>query len=353
MSPLGEVFEEDGRHELHLLIHSSQLDLLPSHSSLIMHVIEGEMPFSYHRLWWEKQHIDEYVSGMDVYFVPYQVGRSPRTARTVLMLRNMEPFSHWQYPYDLKTRIRNETLKRMSWHDLRHADRVIAVSNFALSYLNDRIGVPSDRSVTVRHGCSPIFCAQPADRDVETLTALGVNGDYVFTSGSLLPYRRLEDIIEAFARISPSHKDLLLVVTGGFLNASYVAKIRSAVLNSGAANRIVITGSVPVETMAVLYRNCIGFVSASEIEACPNTIIEALSSGCATIASRRDPFPEFIGSSGLYFTARDVDALTAIIKRVVEDPELRNRLKTDARQASASYTWERCARETFQTLTVW
>jgi len=353
IAPLAREFEVDGRHQLRLLVHRSQLAMLSNIPNLKMHIIDGVMPRSYRRLIWEKWNIRAYLGSIDVYFIPYQVGPLPKHVRTVLMLQNMEPFWHWRYPYDLKTRMRNETLNLLTWCDLRRADRVIAVSNFSRSYLTGHMGVPPERSVTVYNGCGPEFRAPPAASDAELLTKMGVNGDFVFTSGSLLPYRRLEDVIAAFARVAASRRNLLLVITGGYLNDRYVAQIRSAIHGSGVGNQIVMLGSVSTETMAVLYRSCACFVAASEIEACPYTILEAMASGCAIIAPNRPPFPELMGSNGLNVAARDVDAFSTSISKVVEDAALRNRLKHDAREASKRFSWERCARETFQALTVW
>lgn len=348
---LAGLFADQQEHRLSILMHRTQDELVPETPGIERVILDGPFPRSYRRPLWEIQNLRRNLKGIDVYFLPYQAGHIPRNVRTVMMLRNMEPFMHWHYQYDMEKRLRNIALRRLTLHSMRKADHLIAVSDFARDHLINALGVLKTRINTIHHGCGPIFSPTLAPGDVKTLKKFGITGDYIFTSGSLLPYRRLEDVIAAFQPLAKSHPDIQLVITGSGNDSIYRRKIDESIRAADAGNQIVVPGFVDHATMAALYRNSLAFVTATEIEACPNTIIEALASGCAVVAPNAQPMPEFVGDNGVLFKPRNHAALTGAMQSIVEDGALRARLKAAAAAAGSQYTWQRCAEKTFAVLT--
>jgi glycosyltransferase involved in cell wall biosynthesis len=57
------------------------------------------------------------------------------------------------------------------------------------------------------------------------------------------------------------------------------------------------------------------------------------------------PHRETLGEAALFFPARDVDALAAILERLATDEELRLQEGAQARQAVAGLTWDAAAAE--------
>lgn len=350
---LAERFRRSPDHRLCVLVYRDQTLLFEAQPELDVRVIEGHRPTGARRVLWERCFLRSHVADADVHFVPYQVGRTGLARRTVLMLRNMEPFLSKNYRYAWQTRLRNMALSRLSAANLRAADRVIAVSDFAQQFARTRLGMPEDRLRRIWHGRDPAFEAGQAPGDRNRLAALGVTSPYLFTSGSVLPYRRFEDVIAAFSALAPRHPDLRLVITGTGTDLIYRKLVCDAIEASGAKDRIVWPGYVVREDMTALYRNALAFVTATEIEACPNTVIEALASGCAIVASQCDPLPEFIKDAALYYPPRNVAALEGQIRQFVENPDLRKRYSKRALQNAERFSWTRCADTTFEALTHW
>jgi glycosyltransferase involved in cell wall biosynthesis len=56
--------------------------------------------------------------------------------------------------------------------------------------------------------------------------------------------------------------------------------------------------------------------------------------------------PEVAGEAALLFDPRDPDAIEAAITRLLDDVQLRERLRVRGRQRAQQFTWERTARET-------
>ena len=114
------------------------------------------------------------------------------------MVRNMEPLRGAPYVYGWKGRFRNWLLRRATAAAVRSAHRVVAVSHFVSDYLEQHLHVDPSRIVCIHHGRDTFF-----ERD-ETPDHTDEQGPapMFLTCGSLLPYRRCEDVIDAFALIS-------------------------------------------------------------------------------------------------------------------------------------------------------
>ena len=105
--------------------------------------------------------------------------------------------------------------------------------------------------------------------------------------------------------------------------------------------------------MISLYRRCLVCIIATEIEACPNIAIEAMSSGCTIISSDRPPLSEIFAGSSLVFTSRDVEGLSQHISACLSDDKLRTEMGKRALERSLAFSWQKCAEETYAALTEW
>lgn len=95
-----------------------------------------------------------------------------------------------------------------------------------------------------------------------------------------------------------------------------------------------------------LFRNADCFVLSSDWEGMPNTLIEAMLCGTAVVSTRCDYGPGEIvkdGEQGLLVPTGDVVALTAALRTLAVDPELRRRMAEQGRQSAASmFDRDRC-----------
>jgi len=359
MAPLlDKEFEKssDG-HNLIFLAHEDQRSLLESINDFRIVWIEGRRPTGYRRILWEQMNISRLVrqEAIDVLFTPYQIGPRAQGVKHVMMIRNMEPFRFTKYRYSIVTWLRNQLLRRESSRLLRAADRVIAVSEFVRDELIQGIGVEKNRIRMIYHGRNETLApGGDAQKDSLLLRKLGIVNDYILTCGSLLPYRRCEDVVAAFNQCADNlHAGVQLVIAGAVTDRRYGKFIRRAIAASPYRDRILALGHVPWETMAALYRSCLLCVLATEIEACPNIAIESMAAGCVIISSDRPPLPEMFGGASLEYHARDIDHLVEQMRRGIDQEELRREMKTRALKRADAFSWEKCARETYAALTDW
>jgi len=82
----------------------------------------------------------------------------------------------------------------------------------------------------------------------------------------------------------------------------------------------------------------------------PNTLLEAMAAGMPIACSIRGPMPEVLGEAGVYFDPESSQEIAVAARELLDDPAVRERKAWAAYQRAKFFTWERCARETFDFL---
>ena len=355
---LSRRFEESIEgHELMFLVHESQKELLVGVPADQLVWVSGGRLTGWQRVLWEKRHIGHIVAqtNADLLFTPYQLGPRVKGVRQLLMLTNMEPFLFDQYVYGAKNRLRNHILKSTSSRSLRQADRVIAISKFTQDHLVRGLGITADRVRMVYHGRNEALAIEGADEvEQRRLASYGISIPFFLTCGSLLPYRRCEDVIAAFDRAAANLPEgTQLVIAGSGTDERYGDLIKRAIDASPYRERILPLGHVPQDVMKPLYRQCDACVIATEIEACPNIAIEAMTAGCAIIANDKPPLPEILDNAYHSYRARDIPHLTEVMVQVSRNKQLRETLMARSLSRAEHFSWETCADQTYAALTDW
>ena len=352
-TPLFNEFINQKKHQLFFLVHHDQLELFADIPQAFIILLNDQKPAGLARIFWERLNLPGIIADnhVDVLFTPYQVGLSIPNVRNVLMIRNMEPFYFNKYDYIFNTWLRNVMLAVTSNYCLRKADRIVAVSRFAADYLKS-LGIPDHTTSIIYHG-RPSF-ANISGNDCSRLADLGINSSYVLTCGSMLPYRRYEDVISAFnSALFAIPSDTILVIAGIGTDLGYKKLLIDMIACSPQAERIIMLGDVQWSDMALLYRNAVSCVIASEIEACPNIALEAMTAGSCILASDKPPLPEILDGSALFYPSRDISTLSHLIVCSIHDKIKRHHCAKQAKQRAQCFSWSLCAIKTYEALTNW
>ena len=115
----------------------------------------------------------------------------------------------------------------------------------------------------------------------------------------------------------------------------------------GCADRIVWAGWLEKSELRTTYRSCDIFVNPSLYEGMPNTVLEAMASGLAVVASDIGGNDQLVENdrTGLLFDLSEPERLTNAILRLAQDPALRDQLGKTARAlVSANHSWRNDAR---------
>lgn len=284
----------------------------------------------------------------DVVFIPSARWLPANGRPIVVMVRNMEPleapFASGRLPEKLRALARRLIARRAC----RRADRIIAVSGHVRDYLVSQWSLPEAKIAVVPHGVED----PPEPRRPESLSGLP-DAPFIFTAGSIRPARGLTDLIAALTdeRI-PAELQLVIAGRADAGTGQYQEELVALARRLGVIGRIHWAGQLNPSQMSWCFRNAALFVTTSRVEACPNTVLEAMRHGTLSVSGDNEPMPEFFGDSALYYRIGDARALAGSVAKALALPaEEQARLREISCARAAHYSWERTTADTvFQLL---
>ena len=207
--------------------------------------------------------------------------------------------------------------KRLTRWLIRHMDVVIATSDFSASYLK--------RAATViMHGVDTDLCAPPTDRAAAFAEAKLPGRYAVGCFGRVRAQKGTDVFVEAMCRLLPRYPDFTAVIVGAIVpeQRGFADGLKRRIEAAGLQSRIVMTGELANEEVQRWYQRLTIYAFTSRNEGFGLTLIEAMASGAALVASRAGA-AEFVvedGVTGVLTPPSDVDALVAALEPLMRDP---------------------------------
>jgi glycosyltransferase involved in cell wall biosynthesis len=154
-----------------------------------------------------------------------------------------------------------------------------------------------------------------------------LNRTVVTCVGRLVPIKNHRLLIDAFARVAESNHDVILAIVGG---GSEEAALRQDVEERGLNEKVRFLGWR--SDLDRVYAGSDVVVLASDNEGTPVSLIEAMSSSCAVVATDVGGVRDVLdgGRLGVLVPPRDPAALADGIAQLVSNPALRLTLATRA-----------------------
>jgi glycosyltransferase involved in cell wall biosynthesis len=229
----------------------------------------------------------------------------------------------------------------------RAAARLIADSEATARDLRELLGVPAERIRVVHLGCDARFRPvedSPARRAV--LQRYGILEPYLLHVGTIEPRKNLPALVRAFARLCAGRRQPPRLVLAG-ARAWGDAALRRALAAEDPHLPIAVVGPVAADDLPALYSAADLFVYPSLYEGFGLPVLEAMACGTAVVTSDAGALPEVVGDAARTIAAHDGEALIAALRELLDDPAQRRALGARGRARAASFTWARCAAETF------
>lgn len=167
--------------------------------------------------------------------------------------------------------------------------------------------------------------------------------------GRLVPYKRVDLVLDAVAQLLERCPTLELVVIG---RGPEQERLEAQAGALGISAQVRFAGHLPCH--ADVLREVAGstaFVSASEIEGFGIVVVEASALGCPIVVSDIAVFREVTaeGTGGLLFRAGDAGHLAEQLERLLGDPDLRAASARAGRDHATQYRWSEVAQRTAAT----
>ena len=223
----------------------------------------------------------------------------------------------------------------------KRADRVIAISNYVKEFLVNTWHISPGRIGMVYHGvASPLV---EAARKMPPGIPQEWRGRFLFTAGSMHPYRGLDDVIKALGTLASQGVRPPLVIAGGADSTQlpYVRRMKNLAEQFGVQAQIAWTGHLVAAEMSWCYSHCRMFLMTSRVEACPNIALEAMSHGAVCLAADNPPLPEIFQEAALYYRPKCGEALAQAIRAALAySPDEAEVRRVRAQQRAGDFTWE-------------
>ncbi len=198
---------------------------------------------------------------------------------------------------------------------IKRADIVIAVSEYVKRKIVEYYGIEEERVKVVYPGVDRRFKVFSVEFNVDKSRRSGFSSPYIFTVATSFKRKNLKRLVNAFAILIGSEKDLLLVVAGS-------SDIEQPLLNEskryGIEKNVHFAGYCDPESLAYLYNNAELFVFPSLYEGFGLPVIEAMACGCPVITSNVSALPEVSGDAALLVDPYDVEQLAETMKKVLK-----------------------------------
>lgn len=224
----------------------------------------------------------------------------------------------------------------------RRLPRLLTVSESSRADLLAELGVPAERVRVVPAGIDPsVHRPIPGRRRVA--------GRIMTTASADVPLKGLVPLLEALAKLRTERSDAHLVVVGRLRPDS---PARMAIDRLGLERAVEFVGGESDEAIAARYGESACAVVPSLYEGFSLPAAEALACGTPLVATTGGALPEVAGEDGthaLLVPPGDPSALAEAIGRLLDDPDLAERLaRAGRRRVLDRFSWRTTAIRTVE-----
>jgi glycosyltransferase involved in cell wall biosynthesis len=241
--------------------------------------------------------------------------------------------------------IRDKGMRVLVPQAARRSDRVIADSHSTRQDLMTMLGVGPERIDVVPLGLGGVKRETPlTERETRTRFELGERSVLLSLSAKR-PHKNLLALIGAFARI-PAERRPLLVLPG--YPTWHEAELRARAATAGIAEDVRFLSWLSGEELEGLWALAEAFVFPSLYEGFGLPVLEAMARGVPVACSNASSLPEVAGDAALLFDPHDEATIAEALRRLLDDPPLRESLRARGLVRVKEFTWERTARLTLE-----
>lgn len=223
-------------------------------------------------------------------------------------------------------------------------DAILSTCQAAANYLE------SPPAKIIAHGIDAENYFPSTDRE-QLIAELGLPGERLIGMfGRVREQKGVHLFVRSCIELLPQHPETSAVIVGAISsdNQSWVDGLKQEVEAAGLADRVLFTGELAFEDLPQYFSACSVVSALSRNEGFGLTVLEAMSSGAAVIATQAGAWPEVVrdGVDGYVVPVEDQEAVTASLNTLLTTPEKAQAMGASGRQRILDhYTIEREAEQ--------
>lgn len=226
------------------------------------------------------------------------------------------------------------------------ADGVIFLTNYACNVVKEITGELRGECPIIPHGINRRFMRSPREQrpSADFMESRPCRVLYV----SIVDvYKHQWHVADAVAMLRKEGVPIELELVGP--PAKGINRLRRAMRQLDSSGTfITYRGAVPYDRLDAIYAEADICVFASSCENMPNILLEGMAAGLPIACSRMGPMPEVLDDAGVYFDPEDARSIAHAIRELISSYDLRVQLAQAAFSRAQSYSWKKCASDTFE-----
>lgn len=330
----------DKSNEYHIFLYKeSNLSERIKQDNFFFQVCPNSVHSAYMRFFWEQFVLPIKLKKrkIDIMFTAKNANIILATCKTIISIRNMEPLCYKNYENHWILNTFSWLRRKFTLISINNADRIIAVSQSVKNYLeNLRPGIGDKVKV--------IYNGNPVTKKSLNKNVYNKPPPFILSASKFVAYANQLNLIEGYALLYEKNKELPpLWLAGGILDRVYFEKIKKVIIKRNITDKIKFLGLITHQHLIELYSQAHAFIYPSTLEACPQTLIEAMACGVPIASSNVPPMPEICETAAIYFDPYDKNDIAEKIDLILFDESLRNYLRKSALERSRFFDWEKTA----------
>jgi glycosyltransferase involved in cell wall biosynthesis len=286
--------------------------------------------------WWDQIQLKKALqkNEIDVFFSPYYKIPLLTRAKTVLSIFDLTYLLVEPYAGHLKNTIYVKNFIKLA---ARKAKKIITCSNSTKEDLSEILHLPQGKINVVHLGISSRFRTIHEKNRIESAKKkYGIPRKYVLYVGNFSPHKNLKRLVRAYHLLTDHLKEEYSLVLGGG---------EAEKLGIRDAGSLICISHIAEEDLPTLYSGAELFVFPSLYEGFGFPPLEAMACGCPVASSNTSSLPEVLGEAALFFDPCRIEEISSAIRRMIEDEDLRNRLRQKGLERARLFTPEKMTGE--------
>ena len=173
-------------------------------------------------------------------------------------------------------------------------------------------------------------------------------GNYFLYLGRYDPYKNLQRLLDAFAKL-PHYQDYELRLLGPS-DSRYTPHLKHQAKELNISNQVKFLNYLPYNELPSILAGAIALVLPSLWEGFGLPVLEAMACGTPVITSNLSSLPEVAGDAALLIDPYRIEEITAAIKTVATDEEVRSQLSKLGLERVKQFSWQKTGQATIEVI---
>ncbi|WP_333820168.1 glycosyltransferase family 4 protein [Ohtaekwangia sp.] len=231
---------------------------------------------------------------------------------------------------------------------MRHASRIIAVSNTVKNDILKKVNIDSDKITVIYNGVHKHFKREHSPAKLSEIRhRYSLPERFILFVGNLEPKKNLERLIKAFHIFKKNSEHPHKLVLAGRCGWKY-SSVYQAVEDLNLRSEVIFTGYVNENELPAMYSLADLFVFPSLYEGFGIPPLEAMACGTPTLTSTAGALPEVTGNVPLQVNPLDIEDIATGMHTLLQDELLRARAIEKGIAWASQFTWSSTADKTLQ-----